>query len=319
MSLSPGSARAAGRLCDGGARIATNSKQEPPAAPAHGPPAASSERRKCFHGKSFPARTQTLPVLAQRVPWGRAMPTGLPACVRRLPTQVTVLRRLQERGVALECTDGDDLETFEVRLETALMALFRDEGDEGVFEALYQYASGRLLAWIASLAGSRRRGVDALDVLQDAFVNIYRYAKSFRDEDDKSFRVWSRTIVGNLIRRARVHAGTRSLDALPEGLTEPSDRRAGPIDALTQAEDSRSTAQAWLIVLLQYAEAYESLAPRDRLALDLIEVQGLSYAEAGQRLQVGLSNMKMIMFRSRRRIRSQIARRFEARLLRLAG
>jgi DNA-directed RNA polymerase specialized sigma24 family protein len=67
-----------------------------------------------------------------------------------------------------------------------------------------------------------------------------------------------------------------------------------------------------MIVLVHYAEAYQQLSARDRQALDLIEVQGLSYASACRRLSVGLSNMKMILFRARRRIRARIAERLEA-------
>lgn len=63
-----------------------------------------------------------------------------------------------------------------------------------------------------------------------------------------------------------------------------------------------------MILLLHYAAAWEKLSTRDRAALEMIEVQGLSYAEAGRRLKVGRSNMKMIMFRSRKRIRTLILR-----------
>jgi DNA-directed RNA polymerase specialized sigma24 family protein len=79
---------------------------------------------------------------------------------------------------------------------------------------------------------------------------------------------------------------------------------------------------AWAILLLQYARAWEQLGPRDRLALELIEVQGCTYAEASARLGVGLSNMKMIMFRARRRIRAAIGGTLDAReakVRRLAG
>lgn len=231
--------------------------------------------------------------------------------VRRLPLNASVLRRLRDRGVSLDLELDEDPDRFDARMETELMALFRDESDEAAFQALYDHAKGRLLVWIGGLLGGRRREPDPLEILQDAFVNIYRYASSFRADDAKSFRVWSRTIVGNLIRRSRSPSFARSLDALPEGVSEPIDRRASPAEELVRSEDVRSTGQAWFIVLMQYAAAYEGLSARDRSALDMIEVQGLSYAEACTRLSVGLSNMKMIMFRSRRRIRSLIAQRFD--------
>jgi len=242
-----------------------------------------------------------------------------PALSRRLPLNASIVRRLRDRGVALELEVEETPEGFETRMETALMALFRDEGDEGAFQALYDYARARLLVWIGGLTNGRRRDPDPLEILQDAFVNIYRYAASFRDDEAKSFRVWSRTIVGNLVRRSRSTVGPRSIEAMPDGLSEPADRRCGPADELVRGEESRSLAHAWLIVLHQYAAAYEQLGARDRMALDLIEVQGLSYAEAGARLGVGMSNMKMIMFRSRRRIRSLIAQRFETRERRIAS
>jgi RNA polymerase sigma factor (sigma-70 family) len=229
--------------------------------------------------------------------------------VRRLPLDVSVLRRLRARGVFLDLESGEDAERFEARMETALMALFRDERDEAAFQALYDYSRARLLLWVAGLIGPRRRDPDPLEVLQDAYVNIYRYAGTFRAEDARSFRVWSRTIVGNLVRRSRQPRPARSLDALPEGVSEPVDRTASPAEALVRGEDVRAMSRAWLIVLLQYAAAYDRLSPRDRQALDMIEVQGLSYAEAGKQLRVGISNMKMIMFRSRRRIRALISQR----------
>lgn len=238
-------------------------------------------------------------------------PYSLPEPVR-LPLNASVLRRLRNRGVALKMGSDEDGKKFESRIETALMALFRDERDESAFQALYDYTRGQLLLWVENLIGPRRREPDPLEILQDAFVNIYRYAGSFRDEDARSFRVWSRTIVGNLVRRSRQPKLARSLDALPEGVSEPVDRRATPAEELVRGEDVRSMARAWLTVLLQYAAAYDRLSPRDKLALDMIEVQGLSYAEAGARLRVGNSNMKMIMFRSRRRIRALISERLLA-------
>jgi DNA-directed RNA polymerase specialized sigma24 family protein len=238
-------------------------------------------------------------------------PRSAPPVVARLPLHATVVRRLRERQVPLQPGSDEDAEIFESRIETELMTLFRDEGDDAAFQALYDYTRGRLLIWIAGLLGSRRASPDPLEILQDSYVNIYRYARSFRNDDPRSFRVWSRTIAGNLVRRARQPRAVRSFDNLPEGRLEPVDLRVSPAEAMVHEEEAGRTARAWLIVLLQYAAAYERLSPRDRLALDMIEVQGLSYAEAGARLRVGLSNMKMIMFRSRRRIRALIAQRFD--------
>ncbi len=232
-----------------------------------------------------------------------------------LPLNASVLGRLRARGVALALLPGESRELGRARLETALMALFRDEREEPVFAALYEFAEADLAAWIELLlsgAGRARAALDPAELLQDTLVNVYRYADGFRDEHARSFRVWTHTIATNLLRRSCTRRERGACQALPEGALEPRDPHGTPSEELVQREDRRSVLAAWMIVLVHYAEAYEQLSARDRTALDLIEVQGLSYAKACGRLSVGLSNMKMILFRARRRIRARIAERLEA-------
>jgi RNA polymerase sigma factor (sigma-70 family) len=206
----------------------------------------------------------------------------------RLPLHLSAVRRLEARGVDLALQRGERTEDFEARIETALMVAFRDGGSAEDFEALHDYARGTLLVWITSLAAGRRARLDPSELLQDTFVNVYRYASGFKDHGPRSFRVWSRTIAGNLIRRARWDRN-RSLQALPEGLQEPTDRAAGPDRELLDCEERRSVARAWTILLLRYAAAYERLSPRDQRALTLVEIEGRSYQQACRELRVGLS------------------------------
>jgi RNA polymerase sigma factor (sigma-70 family) len=199
-------------------------------------------------------------------------------------------------------------------LETELMARFRDGHSPSDFRALYDLAGADLLSWITSQVRSRRLGVDPVDVLQDTFVNVYRYAEGFRDERTASFRVWSRRIATNLVRRALSRPGaSRSLQSLPEGAQEPADSRPWPSESASRVEESRSLDMAWMILLCLYAAAEETLADRERAALRMIEIEGCSYSAAAAALGVGASNMKMIVFRARRRIRAEIARRLACR------
>jgi len=193
-------------------------------------------------------------------------------------------------------------------METSLMALFRDARGEEEFTALYEYSRAKLQLHVAhQLAGSRGH-LDPREVCQDVFVNVYRYSSGFRDEQPRSFRVWSCTIARNAIRRRYARSGGLSFQDLPEGISEPADPRRGPVRQLELEEDRKRIANAWTILLVQYRAAYELLSERDRLALHLIEVEGLTYLEGCERLGVGMSNMKMIMFRARRRLRLHIAR-----------
>ena len=152
------------------------------------------------------------------------------------------------------------------------------------------------------------RRIDPQEVCQDTFVNVYRYAASFRDEHPRSFKAWVQAISRNVIHRQLSKAARLSLQDLPEGLSEPETRVAGPAANAQIREERELIARAWGLLMLHYAAAWKELSARDRRALELIEVEGRSYAQAGEILSVGMSNMKMIMFRARRRIRAHIAR-----------
>lgn len=192
------------------------------------------------------------------------------------------------------------------------MALFRDRRGEEEFEALYEYSRPAVLQTVArGLRGAGAR-LDPNEVCQDAFINVYRYAASFRDEHPRSFKAWMQAISRNVIRRLAASQSTRSLQALPEGLAEPADRGAGPQGCVSLEEERGSLRRAWALLLLHYAAAWSALSPRDRLALQLVEVEGHSYQETCRELKVGMSNMKMIMFRARRRIRARIAAAMES-------
>jgi RNA polymerase sigma-70 factor (ECF subfamily) len=221
-----------------------------------------------------------------------------------LPANAVVVRLLRERGAVLDPLADETPDDHRARVETALMCLFRDTGSEAAFEALYDFTRGLALSWI--LAACRGVGMagEPLDFVQDTYVNVYRYASSFREDHPRSFRGWGRTIASNVVRRARMRCRPA-----PQGLlelAEPADTRPGPERVASGAEERRSLERAWLIVLLEYAAAYERLSERDRRALDLVEVQGLPYAEVTGVLGVSMSNLKMIMFRSRERIRNAI-------------
>jgi RNA polymerase sigma-70 factor (ECF subfamily) len=217
-----------------------------------------------------------------------------------------VRRALAERKVALTPEADEDRLGHSRRLETALMALFRDTRDEEVFAFLYERTREALYTWTVQMLGRCGQRTDPLEILQDTYVNVYRYAGGFREDRGSSFLGWARTIAANVVRRAHMRKSRFSLQALPVGLQEPEDERMGPAANAEEEEQRANLARAWSLLLLHYASAWQRLSERDRTALDMVEVRGMTYAEAGQALRVGRSNMKMIMFRARKRIRALI-------------
>lgn len=223
-----------------------------------------------------------------------------------------VAGRLRLRGAAVAAFPGETPEAWRDRIDTALMALWRDSGDQVVFDALYRHSRARVFAWLRWLLRGDRRGLDPLELLQDTYVNVYSYGAGFRDESDSSFRAWVRTIAGNVLRRAgrrrtRRRAPDLSLQALPDGLQEPVDTARGPELRLVEGEEASALGRAWVLLLAFYARAFDALSARDRRALELVELEGRSYAETCRILSVSPSNMKMIMLRARRRLQAHLA------------
>ena len=190
---------------------------------------------------------------------------------------------------------------------TRLMARFRDLRDERDFEALYALTEADVASWIRSLLRQGPAHLDAQEILQDTFVNVYRYPRSFRDESFASFRVWVRTISGNLIRRARsrAHPGTGDFADSPE----PADRANRPDEQADFLESVRDLSAAWALFLTVYRESWSRLGERDRRALELVELEGKTHAQASAVLGVRPANMKMIVFRSRKRLVATIRTR----------
>lgn len=233
------------------------------------------------------------------------LPGALPAALQSYPA---VVQRLLERGAHLTPKEDDARFALENHIGTELMALFRDEGAPETFEALHAFTRQAVYEWILSLLRGSSRSIDALEILQDTYINVYKYNQSFRHEHNGSFRVWVRTIAGNLIRRAYSRRPLRHFEDMPEGLQEPADKRPGPRLEVEQAEESAELRRAFSLYLAHYRIAFDQLSDRDRQAMQLVEVDGLSYKQAGALLGVRASNMKMILFRARKRLVAHMRR-----------
>lgn len=188
---------------------------------------------------------------------------------------------------------------------TQLMVRFQGSREAQDFEALYAAGAEDVLHWIRSLLRQGGAQLDASELLQDTFVNVYRYPSGFRPEHAGSFRVWVRTIAGNAVRRARRRAAPRA-SALEEQLSEPCDPGASPLQQAYGREQALVFARSLRLLYAATLSAFERLRPRDRRALELVELEGQPYAEAGPRLGVPPENMKMIVFRARRRLLLEI-------------
>ena len=190
-------------------------------------------------------------------------------------------------------------------LATALMDLFRCTGDRDVFDCLVQWATPPLLGRVRSRLRATGSSCDAQEILQDAFVNIYRYPDRFRAARPGAFAAWSSTIVDNAIRRQlrRQRQGPDVALSAPEQLQERADLGARePSDAAMDHEECSATASAFVVVLQCYLAAFQTLSEREQFVLQMVEVRNLRYAELAAVLAIRPEALKMIVFRARKRI-----------------
>ncbi|MCB9896517.1 MAG: sigma-70 family RNA polymerase sigma factor [Planctomycetes bacterium] len=200
-------------------------------------------------------------------------------------------------------------------LNNALMDTFREHQDVAAFELLFEL-NVRPFAAVASRflrMTNSRASVD--DVLQEAFLAIFRYPTKFQPEKPNAFRNWSHSIIRNTVFRHNHADGREGIpaDMLADVLEDT--RTPQPARASEDAESEARCKRVYALLLMLYWHAYEhELSDRDRTALELVEVQGVGYREATLVLGTRLENFKMIVCRARKKIYQSMVRVLGTRL-----
>ncbi len=173
------------------------------------------------------------------------------------------------------------------------------DGDPAAFERLVRQYQGKVFTFAMTFAADRD---EAADLAQEAILKVYRSIGSFRFQS--SFTTWLFQIVKNTFldasksRSARERSLSRPIDAEVEQLAEA----ALAEERLIRDDDRRSLTHA----LERVPEAY-------RMVVVLFDVQGLSYDEIAQILEVPVGTVKSRLKRGRDALREQIFRQRGAR------
>lgn len=167
------------------------------------------------------------------------------------------------------------------------------KGDANAFEHLVHAYEKTVYNLALRTLGNRE---DAEDVTQEAFLKAYRSLDSFRG--DSKFSVWLYRIVSNLcldLLRSRQRKPTQSLTVEDDdgeiGELEISDEHFSP-EKLLDRKLTRESVQRGLSALPDDA----------RQILLLRELQGMSYEEIGQALDLEPGTVKSRIFRARKRL-----------------
>ena len=205
------------------------------------------------------------------------------------------------------------LESVRDALSTRLMEAFRNSSGRATFGLLYELNSQHLLVQVAGRLRRYASKADPRDVLQEVFFNIYRYPHRFNAEREDAFRVWSAMIVRNTVLKHLRALGRGGRSEVPfEDLSEqPEVQSTSPLTGAIERESTTECQRVYLTYLHLYLRFYSMLSERERVALQMVEVDERSYRQAADELGIKLENLKMVIFRARRKIHRSMRRVFD--------
>jgi RNA polymerase sigma-70 factor (ECF subfamily) len=168
------------------------------------------------------------------------------------------------------------------------------QGDTAAFVELLTWYQRRVISTAWRILGSQ---ADALDAAQEVFLRLHRYLRSFRP--DQEFSAWLYRLIVNachdIRRRRSVH------------LSFERERDRGALDHLRSSDDVEASA-----VVLEderlVAQALETLSEKERAALVLRDLEGLSTQQVAEilgsspttvRSQISTARAKLRAFRDR--------------------
>jgi RNA polymerase sigma factor (sigma-70 family) len=253
---------------------------------------------------------------AERDTQGRAITAALDrATLRERLNQLARDAGKSELRRMLEAVDevGRSAESVRDAVSTRLMEVFRLKTSRGAFGLLYELNSQHLLTQVAGCLRRYSSRTDPRDVLQEVFFNVYRYPHRFNSEREDAFRVWSAMIVRNTVLKHLRSQGRAGRTEVPfEDLSDqPEERVPTPVGGAIDRESTAECGRVYLTYLHLYLRFYSLLSVRERRAIHMVEVEEKSYREAAEDLGIKLENLKMVIFRARRKIHRSMRRVFE--------
>ncbi len=154
---------------------------------------------------------------------------------------------------------------------------------DGSFETVYRRHVRDVYGFALGLLGNAS---DAEDVAQTTFLNAYRARE--RGEDVENMRAWLLTIAHNVCRQRFRTAARR-----------PREVELDPEAAEAFTDDDAPKAH-------EIREALDQLSFNQRTILVLREIEGLSYEEIAQAMDLSLSAVETLLFRARQALREQL-------------
>lgn len=171
------------------------------------------------------------------------------------------------------------------------------QGDSRAFDDLVRRYQDRLVHSLEHALGSRE---DALDVAQQAFVLAWQKLSSFRHE--AAFYSWlyriARNVAVSRVRRQRIGSGSLEQMQTASGFE--------PTDTSSESSPEHSMEQAEQVQLVQ--ETLQKIADEFRQPLVLKDIDGFSYEQIAEILDIPLGTVRSRIFRGRQELIERLNR-----------
>ena len=179
-------------------------------------------------------------------------------------------------------------------------------GDTGAFDALVRRYQHKVVKLVMRYV---RDSAEAEDIAQEAFIKAYRALPRFRG--DSAFYTWLYRIATNTAKNTLAARGRSpieyDLDG-PDGAgsyeVQGRMKDSATPEALALTEEIRETVTA----------AIDSLPEDLRTAIQLRELEGLSYEEIAERMKCPVGTVRSRIFRAREAIDARLREVFEGGL-----
>lgn len=169
------------------------------------------------------------------------------------------------------------------------------EGDDLAFRALVRQVHPRLHRWALAKTGDPDRADEAV---QQTLIRMHRGLAAFTGES--ALTSWLYRILSNVVidmhrsESARPTVREEAAEVMQERREEPD-----PIQAIHTGRMARAV-----------RDFFETLPPRQREVLELVDHQGLKAVDVAEMLGIEPGSVRASLFKARRTLRSEILERY---------
>ncbi len=184
---------------------------------------------------------------------------------------------------------------------TLLGRLRRDPTDQAVWEEFVEHYGPRIYGWCRKW---NLQEADAQDVTQNVLLRLAEKLRDFSYDPSRSFRAWLKTLTHHAwsdFVESRRRPGLGSGDSGVEGLLHSVAAREDLVKQLEAEFDREILDEAMMRVRLR-------VAPQTWEAFRLTALEGLSGAEAGQRIPMQVAQVFVAKRRVQKMLQEEVAR-----------